>query len=119
MPTANEIVFPAAILQEPTLYPPKKDEMGKPAINFGRAGSVIGHEISHSFDTSGRKFDQFGNLADWWTEKDASAFEARADSLKRQYNQYELYGVKGILENSQKSTETIQSQNLSLILWEI
>ena len=68
-PLLNEIVFPAAILQ-----PPFFDMNADPAVNYGGIGAVIGHEISHHFDDQGRKFDQKGNLAEWWTPQDAERF---------------------------------------------
>ena len=61
-PLANEIVFPAAILQ-----PPFFDMKADDAVNYGGIGAVIGHEISHGFDDQGRKFDGKGVLRDWWT----------------------------------------------------
>ena len=68
-PVNNEIVFPAAILQPP-FYNYQADE----ALNYGGIGAVIGHEISHSFDDSGARFDGDGNLKNWWTESDAKEF---------------------------------------------
>jgi putative endopeptidase len=82
-PTRNEIVFPAAILQFP-FYDYRVDD----AINYGAMGAVIGHEITHGFDDSGRKYDAEGNLRDWWTEKDSRRFEERAKMVVEQYNAY-------------------------------
>jgi putative endopeptidase len=81
--TNNEIVFPAAILQPPFFNPDADD-----AVNYGAIGAVIGHEISHGFDDQGRKSDGEGNLRDWWTAEDASAFEQRATALANQYGAY-------------------------------
>jgi predicted metalloendopeptidase len=58
------------------------------AINYGGIGSVIGHEISHGFDDSGRQFDGDGNLRDWWTAEDAARFKQRADALAAQFDAY-------------------------------
>ncbi len=82
-PLANEIVFPAAILQ-----PPFFDMRADDAVNYGGIGSVIGHEISHGFDDQGRKFDGTGALHDWWTEADDERFKALADRLVAQYSAY-------------------------------
>lgn len=79
--SANEIVFPAAILQPP-FYNYTADE----AVNYGGIGAVIGHEISHSFDDSGSRFDGDGNLKNWWTDEDLEAFTARGDALAEQYS---------------------------------
>ena len=77
----NEIVFPAAILQDPFFDPGRDD-----AANYGAIGAVIGHEIGHGFDDQGSRFDGDGRLTDWWTAADREAFEARTRSLIEQYN---------------------------------
>ena len=83
-PTKNEIVFPAARLQPPFFQLNADD-----AINYGAVGGVIGHEISHGFDDSGSKFDGDGNLVNWWTDADRTAFEALTAALVAQYNEFE------------------------------
>ncbi len=86
----RDIVFPAGILQ-----PPIFDADADPAYNYGAAGGVIGHELTHGFDDEGRKLDAEGKLRDWWAPSDAKAFEARAARLGAQYSTYEpLPGVK-------------------------
>ena len=86
----RDIVFPAGILQ-----PPIFDANADSAINYGGAGGVIGHELTHGFDDQGRKIDAAGKLRDWWTAKDAATFKARADVLGAQYSKFEpLPGVK-------------------------
>jgi putative endopeptidase len=92
-PLANEIVFPAAILQ-----PPFFDPNADPAINYGGIGAVIGHEISHHFDDQGAKYDEQGRLADWWTPDDLKAFEAAGKALIAQYDAYQIFpgaNIKG------------------------
>ncbi|MCK3654878.1 endothelin-converting protein [Pasteurellaceae bacterium Macca] len=84
-PLKNRIVFPAGILQAP-LY----DVNADPAVNFGAIGAIIGHEITHGFDDSGSKFDGDGNLTDWWTADDRKKFEALADKLVAQFDQFEV-----------------------------
>jgi putative endopeptidase len=81
--TANQIVFPAGILQ-----PPFFDVTLDDAINYGAIGAVIGHEITHGFDDQGRRYDADGNLTDWWTAEDAANFSGRATQLVEQYNNY-------------------------------
>lgn len=80
----RDIVFPAGILQAP-IFDPNAD----PAFNYGAAGGIIGHELTHGFDDQGRKIDAEGKLRDWWTPKDAAAFVARAKELSRQYSSFE------------------------------
>jgi len=82
-PEMNEIVFPAAILQPPFFNADADD-----AVNYGAIGAVIGHEISHGFDDQGAQYDGDGNLRDWWSKKDHSAFSAKTRMLVNQYNQF-------------------------------
>jgi putative endopeptidase len=80
-PGMNEIVFPAAILQDPFFDPGRDD-----AANYGAIGAIVGHEIGHGFDDQGSKFDGDGRLTDWWNAADRRAFEARTRSLIEQYS---------------------------------
>ncbi|MGA2964420.1 MAG: M13 family metallopeptidase [Candidatus Korobacteraceae bacterium] len=82
-PQENNINFPAGILQ-----PPFFDMRADDAVNMGGIGAVIGHELTHGFDDQGRQFDAQGNLRDWWTAKDAAAFEERAQCFVDQYSKY-------------------------------
>ncbi len=80
-PTANEICFPAAILQ-----PPFFDFEADDALNYGAIGVVIGHEMTHGFDDQGRMYDLEGNLKDWWVPQDAERFNAKTAVLVNHYN---------------------------------
>lgn len=82
--SANEIIFPAAILQPP-LFDPTAD----PALNYAGIGAMIGHELSHLFDDQGRKYDAEGRLGDWWTAEDERGFHDREAAIVAQYDQYE------------------------------
>lgn len=82
-PTKNEIVFPAAILQQP-FFALTND----PAVNYGAIGGVIGHEIGHGFDDQGSKYDATGALRNWWTDEDRANFDARGDALVAQYDAF-------------------------------
>ncbi len=84
LPLQNALNFPAAILQ-----PPFFDAATDAAQNYGGIGTVIGHEISHSFDDQGALFDETGRLANWWTPEDMAHFQAAADRLAAQYDAYE------------------------------
>ncbi|WP_426358317.1 M13 family metallopeptidase [Pseudocolwellia sp. HL-MZ19] len=85
-PTVNEIVFPAAILQAPFFNMAADD-----AVNYGGIGAVIGHEMGHGFDDQGSKYDDKGNLRNWWTETDLKAFKERSDNLVSQYSNYAVF----------------------------
>ena len=84
-PLANEIVFPAAILQAPFFDPEASD-----AENYGGIGVVIGHEMTHGFDDQGRNFDAEGNMKDWWTPEDAAAFAEMTKGLGAQFDAVEV-----------------------------
>lgn len=84
-PSYNEIVFPAAILQ-----PPFYNYTADDAVNYGGIGAVIGHEISHSFDDSGSRYDKDGNLNNWWTDEDLTQFESLGKALADQYSAIEV-----------------------------
>lgn len=91
-PTNNEICFPAGILQAPYF-----DLTADDAQNYGAIGVVIGHEMTHGFDDSGRKFDKNGNLENWWKEEDAERFTKLADSLVEQFDKIEV--APGVFAN--------------------
>lgn len=91
-PTTNEICFPAAILQ-----PPYFDLSADDALNYGGIGVVIGHEMTHGFDDSGRQYDKDGNLNDWWAPEDAEKFKALADGLAAQFDAVEV--LPGVFAN--------------------
>ena len=84
LPVQNALNFPAAILQRP-FFDPNADA----AFNYGAIGSVIGHEISHSFDNNGALFDSTGRLRNWWTPQDFERFQQAGNALAAQYDTYE------------------------------
>jgi putative endopeptidase len=86
-PTANEIVFPAGILQ-----PPYFDNNADDALNYGGIGMVIGHEITHTFDDQGAQYDKNGNLKNWWTKEDYAQFKARIQQVTNLYSTFTVLG---------------------------
>jgi putative endopeptidase len=86
VPLENRLVFPAAILGAPFF-----DAAADDAVNYGAIGSVIGHEISHSFDSSGALFDEKGKMQNWWAKEDLEHFQAACAALAAQYDQYEPF----------------------------
>ena len=87
-PTANEIVFPAGILQAPYF-----DNTADDALNYGGIGMVIGHELTHSFDDQGAQYDKDGNLKNWWTKEDNEKFKSRIQQV------IDLYSTFTVLDN--------------------
>ena len=86
LPLQNALNFPAAILQPP-FYDPK----AAAAANYGAIGTVIGHEISHTFDTQGSTFDSHGRLRNWWTDADLKHFQVATAQLAAQYDTYKPF----------------------------
>jgi predicted metalloendopeptidase len=95
LPAMNAMNFPAAILQPPYFDPNRPTVM-----DYGAIGSVIGHEVSHSFDDQGALFDSAGRLHNWWTPADLEHFKGSANRLVAQYDAYRPFpdlGVNGRL----------------------
>ena len=88
-PSANDITFPAAILQKP-FYALSQSA----SENLGGIGAVIGHEISHAFDNNGANFDENGNLKNWWKEEDFAAFKELTRGMIEQFDGIEFHGGK-------------------------
>lgn len=82
-PTFNEIVFPAGILQFPFF-----DANADDAMNYGAAGMVIGHEMTHGFDDQGAQYDKDGNLKNWWSKEDLEKFTAKGKQVVDLYNSF-------------------------------
>ncbi|AEW00116.1 peptidase M13 [Niastella koreensis] len=94
-PSANEIVFPAGILQ-----PPYFDNNADDALNYGGIGMVIGHEMTHTFDDQGAQFDKDGNVKNWWTPQDYEQFKAKTKQVIDLYSTFTVLDtvhVKGAL----------------------
>ena len=87
-PIRNEIIFPAGILQFPFFDPNAND-----SINYGAIGVVIGHEMTHSYDNHGSKFDHKGMLKNWWTEEDLSKFDAKTKYYEDKFSTYTVNGI--------------------------
>ncbi|MES2096650.1 MAG: M13 family metallopeptidase [Pseudomonadota bacterium] len=83
-PLANQITFPAAILQ-----PPFFDPAADPAVNYGAIGAIIGHEMGHGFDDQGSQFGPTGKFENWWTPEAKKAYGEHTAALAAQYDAYE------------------------------
>ncbi|HSS97899.1 MAG TPA: M13 family metallopeptidase, partial [Terriglobales bacterium] len=95
---SNTINFPAGILQ-----PPFFDAGQIEAVNYGAIGMVIGHEIIHGYDDQGRKFDDKGNLKDWWTAEDAANYEKKDKCIQEEYTQDVPEAGGGVKQNGELS----------------
>lgn len=100
-PSSNDITFPAAILQKP-FYGLDQSV----SENLGGIGAVIGHEISHAFDNNGAQFDEKGNLNNWWSEKDYSAFKSLTKKMIEEWDKIPFHG-------GEVNGELIVSENIA------
>ncbi len=82
VPEENTINICAGFIASEGVYDPEESV----EYNLGRIGAVIGHEISHGFDTSGYMYDKDGLEVNWWSEKDQEQFEIRARKLSQYYS---------------------------------
>ena len=98
----NEIVFPAGILQ-----PPFFDATADDAVNYGGIGAVIGHEMTHGYDDSGRKYDLAGNLHEWWTPASAAKFLERSQAIVKQFDGYT------VLDDLHLNGQVTQGENIA------
>ncbi len=126
MPTQNEIVFPAAILQPPFFHSSKdsidfdiSDELSMvetldvvTPTNYGGIGAVIAHEITHGYDDKGRKFDADGNLNDWWCEKDGELFKKKTDIMVNSVSKY-IYKDEEDGKEHKMNAELTMGENLA------
>ena len=100
LPLQNALNFPAAILE-----PPFFDAKAPDAVNYGAIGAIIGHEVSHTFDSEGSAFDAQGGLRNWWTPADLEHFNRATAKLAAQYDAYQpfpdlsLNGKQTLAEN--------------------
>ena len=125
-PSQNEIVFPAAILQAPFFHQyvstidfdvsdcsnlSEKDIIT--ATNFGGIGAIIAHEITHGYDDQGCKFDENGNLVDWWTDEDHALYKERMSLLTEQVSQYKFIDVEDNNKEYTMSSGLTMGENLA------
>lgn len=85
-PSENSINIIPGLLDKPFYY----EGMSQEAL-LGGIGCVIGHEISHAFDTQGAQFDKDGNMCNWWTKADYAAFQKRAAKLIAYYDNITIW----------------------------
>ncbi|KRA15448.1 M13 family metallopeptidase [Lysobacter sp. Root604] len=96
----NRLIVTAAVLQAPVL------DMSKDAASqYGSFGALVGHELSHGFDSRGRLVNANQELRDWWTPTETAAWEALGNRVAAQYGAYEYPGLKGVKVNGQQTRD--------------
>ncbi len=96
----NRLIVTAAMLQAPVL-----DMSQDAASQYGAFGALVGHELTHGFDGSGRMVDASGSLRDWWTPSDAAAWDTRTGQLAAQYGKYPWPGLTGVAVNGRQTRD--------------
>ncbi|DAZ95072.1 TPA: hypothetical protein N0F65_002966 [Lagenidium giganteum] len=102
MPTMNQVVIPVGFLQSPMF-----NATFHPVRNFAGVGGVVGHEITHGYDSSGRFYDENGSIRRWWTDADDAEFKRRSECFIDQYSQFKLYDDKGEYVINNNGTATL------------
>ncbi|KZC06063.1 PREDICTED: neprilysin-2 [Dufourea novaeangliae] len=97
----NHITIPAGILQFP-FY-----ELGLEALNYGAIGTVLGHELTHGFDNSGRHYDSNGNVRQWWTNETISEYTEKTQCFIEHYNSYYYEEVDDYIDGERTLGENI------------
>lgn len=90
-PSLNEITVPAGFI-----LPPNFGNDWPDYYNYGALGTIIGHELTHGFDSRGQKFDPYGNVMNWWSDAAVKKFEERQICIREQYSNYEFLGQRVI-----------------------
>ncbi|XP_073814712.1 M13 family metallopeptidase neprilysin 5 [Musca autumnalis] len=98
---ANAITIPIAILQYP-FY-----DLGLEALNYGSIGTILGHELTHGFDDSGRMFDKNGNMVQWWSNETISEYVNRTECFVEQYGRYYLDDIEEYIDGELTLGENI------------
>ncbi len=83
----NQMILPAGGLQWPFYH--AKAPRG---WNFGGLGAIIGHEMTHAFDSDGKDYDENGKKSDWWTQSDNREYNKRTKAIIALYNQAKVLG---------------------------
>jgi putative endopeptidase len=96
----NRLIVTAAMLQAPVL-----DAAQDAAAQYGAFGALVGHELTHGFDASGRMVDAAGTVRDWWTPADSMAWDVRTAQLVSQYGGYAWPGLTGTMTNGRQTRD--------------
>lgn len=83
-PSNNEIVIPGCNI----IVPGYEGKMADDALLYSIIGGTFGHEITHGFDDQGCKYNEQGNLSNWWTSADSTKFVAKTKMIVDQFNNY-------------------------------
>lgn len=91
----NRLIVTAAALQAPLLNP-----VAQTAAQYGSYGALVGHEISHGFDSRGRFVDANAELRDWWGPQETTSWDAMANRVLAQYGAFDYPMLPGTKVNA-------------------
>ncbi len=111
-PTQNGIVVPAGIIQRPFF-----DADSPAVLRYAALGMIIGHELTHGFDSNGARYGIGGKLEDWWDRESTTNFEARTACLAAQYDAYEVLPGLGV-DGSSTLNENIADNGGLHLAWD-
>ncbi|KAI4463570.1 zinc metalloprotease family m13 neprilysin-related [Holotrichia oblita] len=97
----NSINVPMAILSFPIYH------LGLEVLNYGAIGSVLGHELTHGFDNTGRKFDKYGNYIQWWSNDTIETFEKKTECFVAQYENFSLPNINATVNGKMTLGENL------------
>jgi putative endopeptidase len=102
-PSNNEIVIPGCNI----IVPGYEGKMADDALLYSIIGATFGHEITHGFDDQGCKYDERGNLSNWWTKEDSLKFNLKTKMIVKQFNDYVA------VDNLHINGELTQGENIA------
>jgi len=102
-PSNNEIVIPGCNI----IVPGYESKMADDAILYSIIGCTFGHEITHGFDDQGCKYNEQGNLSNWWTNEDKAKFVQKTKMIVKQFNDYTA------IDNMHLNGELTQGENIA------
>ncbi|KPM06635.1 Neprilysin 2-like protein [Sarcoptes scabiei] len=106
----NSFILNAGILQDRFFNPDRPNY-----LNYGSIGEIIGHEITHGFDSIGKQYDKTGRLRNWWDPKTDELYQKKASCMVDQYNQYSFEQIAMNLNGDNTKDENI-ADNIGVAL---
>ncbi|EDV44214.2 uncharacterized protein Dana_GF18872 [Drosophila ananassae] len=98
----NSIYVMAGILHPPAYHPDWPN-----SLKFGTLGYLVGHELTHGFDTVGSKFNSEGEMRNWWSKKSEAVFEERATCFVDHYDRYLIPEINRKINGKETQDENI------------
>ncbi|EDV93179.1 endothelin-converting enzyme 1 [Drosophila grimshawi] len=98
----NSITVMAGIL-----HPPAYHQAWPNSLKFGTLGYLVGHELTHGFDSIGSTYDSNGTMRFWWSKKSGEVFNDRAQCYVNHFNNYSIPEINRNINGNQTKDENI------------